>query len=91
MWATERGSRWDEKKTPAYAGEDAFNADIRWAEVESLLNALGVELVERAGSRVQLFKGNESIVVHRPHPRPETRRDTVRDITRFIDRISGAD
>ena len=66
-------------------------ADIRWAEVESLLNALGVELVERAGSRVQLFKGNESIVVHRPHPRPETRRDTVRDITQFIDRISGAD
>ena len=66
-------------------------ADIRWADLESLLNALGVEIIERAGSRVQLFKGNESIVVHRPHPSPETRRDTVRDIARFIERISGAD
>ncbi len=64
-------------------------ADIRWTEIESLLNALGVGLVERAGSRVQLVKGAESIVVHRPHPRPETSRDTVRDIVQFIERISG--
>ncbi|MCY4579987.1 MAG: type II toxin-antitoxin system HicA family toxin [Chloroflexi bacterium] len=61
-------------------------ADIRWEEIESLLYALGVRLVERAGSRVQLVKGVESIVVHRPHPRPAARRDTVRDIARFIDR-----
>ena len=60
--------------------------DIRWAEIESLLNALGVSLVERAGSRIQLVKGSESMVVHRPHPRPEASRDTVRDIVRFIER-----
>ena len=62
-------------------------ADIRWAEIESLLTALRVSLIERAGSRVQLIKGADSIVVHRPHPRPEARRDTVRDIARFIERI----
>ena len=62
-------------------------ADIRWTEIESLLSALGVNLVERAGSRVQLVKGAESMVVHKPHPRPVTRRDTVRDIAKFIDRI----
>ena len=62
-------------------------ADIRWAEIESLMTALGISLVERAGSRVQMTKGTESIVVHRPHPQPETRRDTVRDILRFIERI----
>ena len=61
--------------------------DIRWAEIESLLGALEVAVVERAGSRVQLVRGSESIVVHRPHPRPVTRRDTVRDIAKFIDRI----
>ena len=61
--------------------------DIRWAEIESLLGALGVAALERAGSRVQLVKGSESIVVHRPHPRPVTRRDTVRDIAKFIERI----
>ena len=62
-------------------------ADIRWGEIESLLGALGVNLVERAGSRVQLVKGAESIVIHRPHPRPVARRDSVRDIVKFIERI----
>ena len=65
-------------------------ADIRWAEVVSLLSAMGVDIYERAGSRVQLAKGSESMVVHRPHPRPEVTRHTVRDIARFIERI-GAD
>ncbi len=64
-------------------------ADVRWAEIESLLVAMGVTPVERAGSRVQLVKGSDSIVVHKPHPRPETRRDTVRDILKFIERIEG--
>lgn len=64
-------------------------ADIRWQEVESLLMALGVRIIERAGSRVQLVKGSDAIVVHRPHPRPEIRRDTVRDIVRFIERVEG--
>ena len=61
-------------------------ADIRWAEVVSLLSALGINVIERAGSRVQLVKGADSMVVHRPHPRPEARRETVRDIVRFIER-----
>ena len=63
--------------------------DIRWTEIASLLSAMGVILVERAGSRVQLVKGSDSIVVHKPHPRPETRRETVRDILKFIERIEG--
>ena len=63
--------------------------DIRWEEIESLLIALGINLMERAGSRVQLVKGAESIVVHKPHPSPETRRNTVRDVVKFIERIGG--
>ena len=64
-------------------------ADIRWIEVESLLRAMGVEIVERAGSRVQLVMGSDSIVVHRPHPRPEMRRDTVRNILKFMEMTEG--
>jgi len=63
--------------------------DIRWVEIESLLVAMGVAIFERAGSRVQLAKGSDSIVVHKPHPRPETRRETVRDILKFIERVEG--
>lgn len=61
-------------------------ADIRWTDMISLLSALGVDVIERAGSRVPLVKGTDSMVVHRPHPRPETRRETIRDIVRFIGR-----
>ena len=61
--------------------------DIRWADIESLLKALGVSLIERAGSRVQLRKGSHAVVVHRPHPRPEASRHTVRDIAKFIDQV----
>ena len=64
-------------------------ADIRWIEVESLLRALGVEIVERAGSRVQLVLGSDSIVAHRPHPRPEMRRDTVRNILKLMEMTEG--
>ena len=64
-------------------------ADIRWAEIESLLAAMGVAVLERAGSRAQLAKGQDSIVVHKPHPRPEMRRETVRDILKFRERVEG--
>ncbi len=63
--------------------------DIRWDEIESLLSALGVEVVNRVGSRVLLRKGNHRIVVHRSHPQSEVRRDTVRNIVEFIGRIGG--
>ena len=63
--------------------------DIRWDEIEAILSALGVEVVNRAGSRVLLRMGDHRIVVHRPHPRPEVRRDTVRNIVEFIRLIGG--
>ena len=57
---------------------------IRWADIESLLQALGVEIIEAAGSRVHLVGDSKAIVVHRPHPRPETARATVRQIATFL-------
>ena len=59
-------------------------AGIRWRDIESLLRAVGVEVVERSGSRVLLRKGADRMVVHRPHPRPETGQATVRDIATFL-------
>ena len=64
-------------------------ADIRWVEIAALLGVLGVEVVERTGSRVLLRKDDHRIVVHRPHPRPEARRDTVRNIVDFVSWIGG--
>ena len=52
--------------------------------IESPLQALGVEIIEAAGSRVHLVGDSKAIVVHRPHPRPETARATVRQIATFL-------
>jgi len=59
-------------------------SDIRWVDIEAMVRANGVEVVERSGSRVLLRKGAERMVVHRPHPKPETGRATVRDIAQFL-------
>ena len=57
---------------------------IRWTDIVAMLEAAGVEVSERAGSRMLLKKGAERMVVHRPHPEPETGRATVRDIVTFL-------
>ena len=59
-------------------------AGIRWGDIEALLRAVGVEVIERSGSRVLLRKDSDRMVVHRPHQRPETGRATVRDIAAFL-------
>ncbi|MDE0057086.1 MAG: type II toxin-antitoxin system HicA family toxin [Defluviicoccus sp.] len=64
-------------KTPTPAG-------IRWSDIVSMLEAAGVEISERAGSRVLLKKGRERMVIHRPHPESEAGRATVRDIAVFL-------
>ena len=64
--------------------------DIRWAEIESLVRALGGTVQQREGSRVALEVNGVRAVFHRPHPRPETDRNTVRDVRDFLDR-SGID
>lgn len=67
--------------------ERLMPADIRLEEMESLFRALGVEVVERSGSRVGLGKGSERIVIHRPHPRPTIGRATVRDIATYLNAV----
>ena len=45
-------------------------AELRWADVEALLRALGAELKAGKGSRVRVtFRGCRA-TFHRPHPRP---------------------
>lgn len=64
--------------------ENPTPAGIRWVDLEAMLRAAGVELSERAGSRVLLKAGTERMVVHRPHPEPDVGRATMRDIATFL-------
>jgi hypothetical protein len=59
-------------------------ADIRWTAIESLILALGGEIMERAGSRVAARLNGVTAVFHRPHPRPETKKGAVDAVRQFL-------
>jgi len=62
-----------------------ISGDIKWRDVESLLNGLGAELQERAGSRVAVSLNERIAVFHRPHPGPNLDKGAVRDVRRFLE------
>ena len=61
--------------------------NIRWNEVESLMRALGAEIIQGSGSRVRFIIDGRRVAVHRPHPRSEVGRADIRDIREFLIRI----
>lgn len=58
---------------------------IRWADIESLLVALGAELEEREGSRVAFIWNGQVHVFHRPHPSPDTDKGAVVSVKRILE------
>lgn len=72
------------RKTLARVFERPTPADIRWHDLEAMLVACGVGVVEREGSRIGLIAGDKRIVVHRPHPKPVVGQATIRDIADFL-------
>lgn len=63
---------------------DPVKANIRWADVESMLIALGAERNEGRGSRVRFALNGVRAVFHRPHPRKEASQGMVRSLRRFL-------
>ncbi|MCP1440647.1 hypothetical protein J3D56_004083 [Erwinia persicina] len=62
-------------------------ANIKWAEIESLIRALGGEVTEGSGSRCR-FKLNGSIArFHRPHPAPDTDKGAVNSVKEWLESI----
>jgi hypothetical protein len=61
------------------------SGNIRWADIESLLQGLGAELAEREGSRVEVFLFNEVRIFHRPHPSPDTDKGAAASIRNWLE------
>ena len=72
------------KNTLAAIFEDPVRSDILWAEIESLLYALGAEITEGRGSRVRVVLKGVRAIFHRPHPRKVTDKGSVKSMRRFI-------
>ncbi|RLB70317.1 MAG: hexulose-6-phosphate synthase [Deltaproteobacteria bacterium] len=60
------------------------SANIKWLDIEALFGFLGAELLEREGSRIEVFLFNEVRVFHRPHPRPDTDKGAVVSIRKWL-------
>jgi hypothetical protein len=76
-----------QKRTLAAVFSDPVSGTIAWADIESLLIAVGSEVIEGNGSRVRFdFKGMIASF-HRPHPAKEAKRYQVKDARAFLAEI----
>jgi predicted RNA binding protein YcfA (HicA-like mRNA interferase family) len=59
--------------------------NLEWRKVESLLLAIGCQLVEGRGSRVRFEKNGKVATFHRPHPAKEAKPYQVRDARAYLE------
>ena len=64
--------------------EKPVRSGVFWADIESMLMALGAKITEGAGSRVRIALNNRRAVFHRPHPKKETDKGALASMKRFL-------
>jgi hypothetical protein len=64
--------------------DEPVRSSIPWRDIEGMLEAIGAEISEGAGSRVRIALHGVRAVFHRPHPKKETDRGAVRSVRRFL-------
>ncbi|HTN39972.1 MAG TPA: type II toxin-antitoxin system HicA family toxin [Asticcacaulis sp.] len=76
-----------QRRTLTAIFKEPTSSTIDWSDVESLLVAVGCEVIEGSGSRVRfVFKGH-IVSFHRPHPAKEAKRYQVKDARDFLSQI----
>ncbi len=59
-------------------------SNVKWIDVETLLESLDAEISEGNGSRVRIELNGVKAVFHRPHPRKETDKGALISVRRFL-------
>ena len=72
------------RKTLRAIFDDPIRSNVPWADIETLLVALGAEVTEGSGSRVRIALGGVRAVFHRPHPQRETDKGALQSTRRFL-------
>ena len=75
------------RKTLESIFSDPAPSNLEWRRIESLLLAVGCELIEGRGSRVGFRRGDLRADFHRPHPGKEARPYQVRAAREFLRKI----
>ena len=71
-------------RTLATVFRDPVAANLEWAAIESLLLAVGCQVIEGNGSRVRFVRNGTVATFHRPHPAKEAKRYQVRDARAYL-------
>lgn len=61
------------------------SGNVKWRDVEALLEALGAEIAEAEGSRITVVLFGTVRVFHRPHPRPDTDKGALASVRRWLE------
>jgi hypothetical protein len=64
--------------------EKPERSDIPWSNIESLIIALGGEILEGRGPRVRVVLNDVKAVFHRPHPEQVAEKGAVKSLRRFL-------
>ncbi|RUW81561.1 MAG: addiction module toxin, HicA family [Mesorhizobium sp.] len=75
------------KKTLAAVFANPVSGTIAWADIESLLLAVGCKTIEGNGSRVRFTFDGHIGTFHRPHPAKEAKQYQVKDARAFLTQI----
>ena len=73
------------RKTLELVFSEPVPKTLEWARIESLLVALGAEVIEGSGSRVRFVMNGVVATFHRPHPAKEAKPYQVRDARSFLE------
>jgi hypothetical protein len=73
------------RRTIALIYKRPVSGSIPWRDIESLFIALGAEISERQGSRVEVFWAGAVRIFHRPHPSPDTDKGAVASIRNWLE------
>lgn len=67
--------------------ENPTRADVRWRDIESLIQALQGKVVKkRNGSRVCFLLDGRKGIFHTPHPENETDKGALEDVRDFLEK-----
>lgn len=78
------------QKTLQAIFKNPISANIKFKDIEGLLNSLGAEISEREGSRIAIVLDGQVKVFHRPHPSPNTDKGAVMSVRKWLDTLGYA-
>jgi HicA toxin of bacterial toxin-antitoxin, len=72
------------EKTLAAVFSDPVRGNLRWKDLEAMLEYFVATITEGSGSRVRVYLNGRKAVFHRPHSSPDTDKGAIRSLREFL-------